>query len=145
MGLMSRRKRPAVADPDRLAKEIQAVLSDGLIKPRYRVRASERRSTYNGHCYHASEAYLYLASSRTRSLTPMNRSQGGESHWWLLDAHGKVIDLTLAPGDKPGRFPYEEGVRRSFRKGKGRDGLSEAAEEVVERVQRARARREARR
>lgn len=141
MARRKRKERPSVAQPDRLAKEIQAVLSDGLVKPKYRVPYRQRTSSYDGHCSHAAEAYRYLAKPRSGDLTVMNRTYDGHSHWWLVDSRGRIIDLTLGSDDKPGRFPYEQGTPRTFRRGKGRTGLSLAADEVVERVERARARK----
>ena len=134
-----KRTRVEVAPSDRLAREIQAVLSDGLIKPEYQVDRSGRAG-YDGHCYHAAEAYRYL-SPRGHALTVMNRKDEEHSHWWLVDERGRVIDLTYGPDDKRSRYQYQLGRARTFLKGKGRDGLSWRAEEVVERVERARGRR----
>jgi hypothetical protein len=130
-------ERPELAPLNRLSKEIQAVLSDGLIEPKYR-SSTRDAARYDGHCYAASEAYFHLAGGVDARLKPMQCNARGASHWWLLDRKGRVIDLTVGPKDRD-EYPYEHGTHRSFLSTP--TGMSWRAGEIIERVQRARARR----
>ena len=127
------REPPKLAPRDKLIREIQKVLTPDLIIEQH--RGGRRR--YDGYCYVASEAYFYLAGGRDAGLRPMQRTdQSGSSHWWLVDDKERVIDLTLGAGEKPGRFPYREDTRRTFRKIKG--GPSARARTIIRRVEAAR-------
>jgi len=126
---------PPAAPTDELSQAVQGVLSPDLIKPGH----SDGNSPHalDGHCYAATEAYLHLAGPDA-GLRSMTVKHGGESHWWLEDADGRIIDLTLA-GDEYGTFwPYADGRAKGFMRGKGPDGLSARAATIVQRVESAR-------
>src|SRR4051794_41072682 len=107
-----RRKRKVYAPTSRLAKDVQGVLSKDLILPRYRGGDYE----FDGHCYAASEAYLYLAGEAS-GLQPMQLSDRGTSHWWLESEKGEIIDLTVGPDDGRSDWEYDDGRPRRFLKG----------------------------
>jgi hypothetical protein len=65
----------------------------------------------------------------------MHLKYRGKSHWWLLDKHNRVIDLTLGPRETSD-FPHHRGRRRPFRYTPA--GLSQRALVIVERVRAAR-------
>jgi hypothetical protein len=119
-GAGSSNRSPASAD--KLESEIRAVLTDDL-------------DAGQGFAYVAAEAYFHLAGGYEAGLRPMHLKYRGRSHWWLIDAEGRVIDLTLAPRQKSS-FPYDRGARRPFRHTAA--GISRRAQTVVDRVHAAR-------
>ena len=110
--------KPVLAPADKLKREIQAVLTEDL-------------DAGQGYAYVAAEAYFHLAGGYDVGLQPMHLKYCGKSHWWLADADGRIIDLTLAQSEAS-RFPYERGSRRRFRYTPA--GLSRRAQTIVERV-----------
>jgi hypothetical protein len=126
------RTKLTLAPADKLKRETQAVLTDEL-------RSDEHRTghgRYDGFAYVAAEAYFHLAGGYDAGLQPMQLKLRGKSHWWLLDASSRVIDLTLGPRESSS-FPYHRGHRRTFRYTPA--GISRRAQAVVERVAAARA------
>lgn len=122
--------RPRLAPANELKREIQAVLTDELSSAEHRTG----HGRYDGFAYPAAEAYLHLAGGHA-GLQSMQLKHRGRSHWWLSDADGRVIDLTLAPRETSS-FPYHRGARRRFRHTPV--GLSRRARTIVERVLAAR-------
>lgn len=127
----ARHAKVSLAPADKLKREIQAVLTEELADARNRTG----HGRYDGFAYVAAEAYLHLAGGYAASLKPMQLKHRGKSHWWLLDASGCVIDLTLGPRETSD-FPYQRGQRRAFRYTPA--GISRRAQRVVERVRAAR-------
>ncbi len=123
--------KAVLAPADKLKKEVQSALTEELAQDRYR----SGFGTYDGFAYIAAEAYFHLAGGHDAGLQPMQLKYRGKSHWWLLDAQGRVIDLTLGPRETSG-FPYQRGARRPFRYTPSR--ISRRAQTVVERVRAAR-------
>lgn len=122
---------PVLAPADKLKREVQSALTEDLLVAKHRDGVGK----YDGHSYVASEAYLHLAGGKKSGLRSMQLRRDGVSHWWLEDAKGRVIDSTLARGEKSS-FPYAEGVARPFRYTP--KGISARAAVVVERVKAAR-------
>jgi hypothetical protein len=116
-----------LAPPDRLKREIQAVLTDKL-------RSNEHRNgfgKYDGFAYPAAEAYFHLAGGYAAGLQPMHLKYRGNSHWWIVDKEGHVIDLTLGTKETSD-FPYDRGLRRNFRYTPA--GLSRRAQTIAAEV-----------
>jgi hypothetical protein len=90
---------------------------------------TEELDAGQGFAYVAAEAYFHLAGGYDAGLQPVHLKHRGKSHWWLVDADGRVIDLTLGPREK---FPYGRGKRRPFRYTPA--GISRRAQTVVDRV-----------
>ena len=130
----ARRPNPKVvlAPADKLKREIQAALTGELGQEGYRSGFGR----FDGFAYVAAEAYFHLAGGYDSGLHPMQRKRRGKSHWWLVDADGRVIDLTLGPRESSD-FPYNRGQRRPFRYTPA--GISRRAQAIVERVQARRA------
>jgi hypothetical protein len=118
----------SLAPADKLKREIQAVLTDGLRSDEHRIGLGR----YDGFAYVAAEAYFNLAGGYDAGLHPMHLKYRGKSHWWLVDSQGRVIDLTLAPRETSS-FPYHRGKRRPFRYTPA--GISRRARTIVERGQ----------
>ena len=127
----ARQAKPTLAPADPLKREIQAVLTDELRSDEHRLG----KGRYDGFAYVAAEAYFHLAGGHDAGLRPTHLRYRGKSHWWLVDAEGRVIDLTLGPRETS-RFPYHRGKRRPFRYTPA--GLSRRALTIVERVRSAR-------
>jgi hypothetical protein len=122
----------SLAPADKLKREVQTVLTDELGSHEHRIG----QGRYDGFAYVAAEAYFHLAGCYNGGLHPMHLKYRGRSHWWLVDADDRVIDLTLAPRETSD-FPYHRGKRRPFRYTPS--GLSRRAQTVVKRVKAARA------
>jgi hypothetical protein len=123
--------KPKLAPPDELKREIQAVLDRGSAEPRHRSGFGR----FDGHAYAAAEAYFHLAGGADSGLQPMQLRYRGKSHWWLVDADGRVIDMVLGPRETS-KFPYHRGAKRPFRYTPA--GISKAGQAVVDRVLAAR-------
>jgi len=119
--------KTTLAPPDKLKREIQRGLDPELAQDRYR----SGHGRYDGFGYVAAEAYFHLAGGYGAGLQPMQLKHRGKSHWWLLDARGRVIDLTLGHRETS-RFPYHRGSRRTFRWTPA--GISRRAQAIVDRV-----------
>jgi hypothetical protein len=119
--------KPTLAPADKLKKEIQAVLTDELRSDEHRLG----HGRYDGFAYPAAEAYFHLAGGYSGGLHPVHIKHRGKSHWWLVDADDRVIDLTLVPRETSD-FPYQRGKRRPFRYTPA--GVSRRAKTIVERV-----------
>lgn len=120
-----------LASVDPLGREIQTVLE--AIRPK---SAEPPRPAYRGYALSASEAYLHLA----RELDPdadvrvRKHGKGDGCHWWIEDARGRIIDLTLNAADRRAirddpelRFPYEDGTGTMFRTGPNKASKRAAA------------------
>ena len=116
-----------LAPADKLKREVQAALTDELAQDRYRSGFGR----FDGFAYVAAEAYFHLAGGHDSGLHPMQLKRRGRSHWWLVDADGRVIDLVLGPRESSS-FPYSRGRRRPFRHTPA--GISRRAQAVVDRV-----------
>jgi hypothetical protein len=140
------RRGPPFAEPDQLKLLVQSVLSDNLIKRKYRTdwtrNAAKRVPRFEGHCYAACEAYLFLKGGERSGLHPrqltLEDDAGKWSHRWLETSDGQIIDLTIGIGDerKMWDYPYEDGRQLGFMPSKG--AVSVRAQEIIDRVKRAR-------
>jgi hypothetical protein len=128
----ARQAKPTLAPADKLMREIQAVLTDELLNDDH----LNGFGKFDGFAYVAAEAYFHLAGGYDAGLHPMQLKRRDKSHWWLVDAEGGVIDLTLGPRESS-NFPYQQGTRRPFRYTPA--GISRRAQTIVERVRAARA------
>jgi hypothetical protein len=124
----ARSQNRTLAPADQLKRAVQAVLTDELAQDRYR----NGFGRFDGFAYIAAEAYFHLAGGYDAGLHPMQLRRRGKSHWWLVDASDRVIDLTLGPRERSS-FPYHRGKRRPFRFTPA--GISRRAQRIVERVQ----------
>jgi hypothetical protein len=127
----ARRAKATLAPADKLKREVQAVLSEELAQDQYRSGFGR----FDGFAYVAAEAYFHLAGGWDAGLRPMQLKFRGKSHWWLVDADERVIDLVLGPRERSS-FPYHRGQCRPFRFTPA--GISLRAQTVVKRVGAAR-------
>ena len=121
-----------LAPPDALKREIQAAFDPTEARSKYRSGFGR----YDGLAYIGAEAYFHLAGGYDAGLHPTQLKYRGKSHWWLVDADGRVIDLVLGAREKS-TFPYQRGRRRPFRYTPA--GISRAAADLVKRLSDARA------
>jgi len=96
------------AEHHELAEAVRAALSDELRNPPWRGDANR----FAGHCYVASEAFFHLAGGKAAGWKPMNLRHEDSPHWWLLDAEGRIVDLTAEQFKTP--VPYAAGVGKGF-------------------------------
>ena len=80
------------------------------VKPLYRDDWTPERPT-TGYCYVVAEVvYHYLAPKGSRPYVMKTGDQ--ETHWFIRDPQGKVIDLTADQFDKP--LDYSQGKPANF-------------------------------
>jgi hypothetical protein len=98
-----------------LIRRIQSVLTPDLLHPLYRNRPVELHYT-TGHCYSASEALYLLLGGKEKGYTPVCATwEPGLSHWWIVDAHSRILDPTKAQFPKALRpFIYKQGKKTGF-------------------------------
>lgn len=104
--------RPA-HDTLRLIHAIQDALSPDLLHRNWRNRGGHPT---RGHCYAAAEALYHLLGGKAAGLTPMRATAGnGDTHWWLRDSRGGILDPTaeqfISEGISP---PYGDGRGAGF-------------------------------
>lgn len=80
----------------RLLSNVRRALTDDLRNPRYRGHPNPLR----GHCYVAAEAVWHLLGGPASGLAPVVLRLAGETHWFLRDAAGAVVDPTAGQFDR---------------------------------------------
>ena len=68
--------------------------------------------TPKNNCYIASEAYFHLCGGKASGLKPVQGYHEGVSHWWLVNRHGRIIDITSKQFKTP--VDYSKGRGRGF-------------------------------
>lgn len=90
-------------DPlEKLMAEIRAVLTPDLLKGMWTSPDSKAHPTA-GHCYAATSSLWVMLGGMDSGYTPYVLSQrnypellgAGESHWYLMNRTGKVLDVTV--------------------------------------------------
>lgn len=98
-------------------KRILAVIENSLtiemLKPKLRKLRQPNFPKVWGHCFIATEAAYYLFGGKNSGLSPrVLKYSDGNSHWWLMDDYGNVIDPTIKQIQQP--FPYHKGKKKLF-------------------------------
>lgn len=100
-----------------LIPKIQSVLTPDLLKSNWKHVAAEH--PHAGHCYAASEALFHLGAKskgfRPAVLNATTFPTGltvGQTHWFLRNAAGHVLDATAGQFDVP--IPYVNGIGCGF-------------------------------
>jgi len=100
-----------------LISEIQSVLSPDLLSPFWQdiVKKGDNHPTA-GHCYAAAEAlYHLIGGKRSHFIPQIARMNDEETHWWLQDKQGNILDPTAEQfyykNETP---PYENGRGTGF-------------------------------
>lgn len=88
-------------------------------------------ASFNGFCARAADAYRWLVENEPAAaqladhgelkLRGLKRagSAYGESHYWLVDAEGRILDLVVADGERPDpSYPYDKGKGMPLRRDK---------------------------
>lgn len=81
-----------------------------LLKPEYRNR--ENKHALEGFCYIASEAYFHAKGGYDAGYTVWRISHEGDTHWFLKDPDGQVVDLTAEQFESP--VPHGEATKTGF-------------------------------
>src|SRR2546423_1286375 len=88
-------------------------------------RGDTRYAAYDGYCARACSAYKHLVDNddRARSLAAdpevaiKYRKDRNQSHYWLVNSKGEVLDLNFARGDRPSKkYPYDQSRGASLRR-----------------------------
>lgn len=107
-----------VAHDKELAYRLRSVLAESpdLLKSRYRGAGHPMF----GHCYVATETLYHLLGGKEAGWSgyclsydkPGVWGPGKETHWWLQNADGQLIDATADQFETP--VPYERGSKKAF-------------------------------
>ena len=116
-----------------LIKKIQSVLTEDLLNPEWKKKLETgKHHPFAGHCYAASEALYHLLGGKEKGYKPMRGVLNGETHWWIRDKEGKILDPTAE------QFYYVN-LKPPYEKGKGTGFLtktpSKRAKEIILRIQ----------
>jgi hypothetical protein len=103
-----------------IIESIKEVLTPDLLNPQWRKINSIYDNPLIGHCYCAAEAAYHLLGGRQNSLSVyvlLHRTwpQGlakGETHWFLKDQDGNIIDPTAEQFDIP--IEYDKATKTGF-------------------------------
>ena len=107
---------------ENLIQTIKEQLSPDLLKPRYRQENIDGNPMF-GHCYVATEALYYLIKddeydmySEYKDYRPRcGKEPDGNTHWWLQNDAGDIIDPTKEQFDVQGKIPpYDNSRFASF-------------------------------
>lgn len=76
----------------------------------------ENRINTTGHCYHASEAFMYLTGGKNFWTPVVGKDNDNNTHWWLINKHDlKITDITRSQYYHLGKIlPYNNGINRGF-------------------------------
>jgi hypothetical protein len=119
-----------VAEYDDLARVIHAAIETLEAAGQISDRGAEKRyAPFNGYCARACAAYAYLAehepSAQAKSTNlgmklKKLKEQGapyGDSHYWLEDDEGRVLDLIFCKRKRlPRDIPYRDGKGATVRR-----------------------------
>ena len=113
------------ATTTQVREAVRSSLTNDLRKPKYR----NNSNAMAGHCYVASEAAYHMLGGKEAGWTPQQINHEGDSHWYLKNKDGRILDLTSDQFKTS--VPYDEG------KGKGFLTVepSERAQTVMDRAQ----------
>jgi len=81
------------------------------LKERYRERWTPERPT-TGYCYVVSEVLYHYEAPEGSKPYVVRMHDGNETHWFLKDPKGRVIDFTADQYDEP--VPYDKGKPCAF-------------------------------
>lgn len=84
---------------------IREYLSDDLRKPKYRGHPNK----YRGHCYVACELLYHLAGKEAGFKPCVVRFEDGETHWFLRNEEGTILDPTADQFGGRDNTIYERG------------------------------------
>ena len=120
-----------------LKKDIRPVLSKDLLNPQYLKKLKEDDDVSCGQCYAASEAAFHMYGKENgfksyvlNSKTFPEGLDKGDTHWFLKNKEGEIIDPTAEQfGVTP--IPYEEGRGTGFLT----KNPSKAALQIINRVE----------
>lgn len=87
-----------------------------LLKPYWREQNKKSGIPSTGFCYLGVEAIFHAIGGVKSNFRPKYLKEGIETHWWLQDDNGTIIDPTADQyGDTP--IPYEKGIGAGFMNG----------------------------
>lgn len=87
-----------------------------LLTPYWHEKNKKGKIHSIGFCYIATEALFHLIGGEKTNYRPAFYKKGKESHWWLVDNQGKILDPTKDQF-KPNKPQYHLGKRIGFQNG----------------------------
>lgn len=130
-----RNRLPIDAHDRALALAVQRALKVEDLTPAYRQQHAAGCDAMTGHCFVATNAFWHATGGLAGKYTPRQVRVEGESHWFLVDDQGRVVDLTASQFSTP--VPYAQGRRVGMRARPGGDVRpTERAQAVLDRIAR---------
>lgn len=128
-----RNRLPVDAHDRALALAVQRALKVEDLTPAYREKHAAGCDAMTGHCFVATNAFWHATGGLAGKYTPRQVRVEGESHWFLVDDQGRVVDLTASQFSAP--IPYAQGRRVGMRARPGGDVQpTERAQAVLDRM-----------
>lgn len=91
-------------------------LNDSLLKKEWKNKPNRLKTT--GHCYHASEAFMYLSGGNKIWIPFVGKDDSDSTHWWLKSKNKdnqKIVDVTENQYYYLGKLPpYKNGKAKGF-------------------------------
>jgi hypothetical protein len=130
VGRAQKNKLPTDLRERALAVAIQRALHIEDLTPAYRARHAEGCDAMTGHCFVATNAFWHATGGPAGKYQPKQVRVEGESHWFLVDDQGRIVDLTASQFSTP--IPYERGRHFVMRARRGGDAQpTERAQAVL--------------
>ena len=116
-----------------LIKKIQSVLTPDLLNLEWKKKLETvKHHPHAGHCYAAAEALYHLLGGKEKGYKPMRGKLNDETHWWIIDKNGNILDPTAE------QFYYVN-LKPPYEKGRGTGFLtknpSKRAKEIISKIQ----------
>lgn len=130
-----RNKLPTDPHDRAIALAVQRALGVEDLTPAYRRQHEAGCDAMTGHCFVATNAFWHATGGPQGKYQPRQVRVEGESHWFLVDDRGHVVDLTASQFSTP--VPYAQGRRVGMRARPGGDARpTERAQAVLDRIAR---------
>lgn len=87
-------------------------LSDHFLSKEWLGKKKQETNCHStfGHCYLATEAAYHLLGGKEKGWKPYYLKQDGESHWFLKDKSGRILDITAEQfGEAPIKYADARG------------------------------------
>jgi hypothetical protein len=91
------------------------VKARGLLTPYWRAQNESSSTPSTGFCYIATEALFHMIGGLKSGFKPVYLKDGDETHWWLINDAGVILDATFDQYDETP--PYHLGKKAGFMNG----------------------------
>lgn len=89
-----------------------------LLTPYWRAQNESSSTPSTGFCYIGTEALFHMIGGIKSGFKPVYLKEGEETHWWLINDAGVILDVTFDQYDNTP--PYHMGKKAGFMNGYGK-------------------------